>query len=342
MDFSSQIRDNLDCGQVVTVRWVAVSFGVDADQARQMLSDFKSASSNDSRLHATYMISGMLQNKNRAYLVVKESIKDETMSKFASISSCAINSLQRVDTESIAALCEAADTSIAKEQLEDAQSPDFFLRNEFGRIQLEGLAVKPPGQRVEPAAVKQITAQKKESVDEHMARMFSNRTVAPSKPAKPISAANFFGSSTSSKSSSKTLSAIEAPKTIQEAPSTSAVPAPRVKVSKDDDEEEWDDGSMVKVDSKKRKIDSDSQASAVAASDHKENMLMTNDNAEEDMVESEKSSAKPKKVSPPVHGAMDSFVEEVTTADNKGSNGKRTKRKLIEKVKLASTFDRIQ
>jgi hypothetical protein len=213
---------------------------------------------------------------------------------------------------------------------------------------------------------------KKESAESHISRVFANKSTAPPLKSKSsIQASSFFNKSTtgsvsaplSTKTAAKEMKSMFSKSQSLSTPSQESASqpssAPETTASQLNEEEEegedaeWDDGSGYKVDksrlAKRALTDGVSRRRVIADGDEDEAEVeatdLTGDDAEEIQEEGDAGTGARKKKAKVlhVHGAMDSYMEDVAIAEFKAEAAvvaaghepvsvKRTKQKLVEKV----------
>lgn len=361
-DDISDVIENDNC---ITARWIAIQNGITVNKATDLISSYYK--NNKGRVKANYTMSGFDSTGSKLFIVVNEDKLEEAKAKFQKITSQKIHSLQK-ESEGLNSHLASQDADQAVEMLL-MKHPNCgsFMSNSSGCIRIPDLSVVAVGERVlaahnEDNEVKAPSLAKKETAEEHMSRMFANKSSAPAKKTT-AAASNYFSSiakdSTAAKtkspfdgSSSRTPSRTPSPfvradtadtqTTLKTAASTSesVVGIAMTTDANDDEDAEWDDGTGYKVDpsrlakrtAKKISTSDDEQEAGDSSADEEEG-----EGGEGGDVSGDK--RKSKRAKKHVRGAMDDYMEDVAIAEFKathdaetGEKVKRYKKKQVEKV----------
>lgn len=252
MEYQSQIENYLDNDVIITGRWLATTFHISLNESKALMNQYKNLHKD---ITATYIVIGLVDSI-KSVVVVNESQYSETLKKFKKVFETQLFSIQRLESSSLGSQLYAADLNQTTEILRsfnDSKS-EYFLKNQYASIQLDGLKVNPPGEKFRDISLLSGTKSTAniESTEEYMNRMFSNRSTAPK---KVVTVNKFFSESSSNKKiadkkvfeetkgnlSNKEYDDVikidENGITEDDSPSAVSLPQPG------DDEEEWDDGS---------------------------------------------------------------------------------------------------
>lgn len=351
----AQVVNLLESDQIITVRWLALTLGITLQQTQNLLKqfvDYHNSLERKRELRISYLVSGV-SNSGAHTIIVVHKPTDEAVDGLQKVLNREIYAIRYTsnlkssdgdntsDSASISQQLPAVDISQAQE-LSHSNS-DQYNCNRYGGIILPQLQVSPAGKRLEKALYtsKGTSSSASESAEEHMSRMFKESTVQPKNKSNNVG--NFFSktSSSDSKTSKQEKKTTENPQSSEEsqtkkqqeaAPPVPAAAPTKAVVSKDDEEEEWDDGSNIKPkNDSKRKRD---EKKEVKDDSTKENNLVSvqDEDDDNDELDIQKKKSKSKKAPVVVKGAMDDFVSDANSTREMPSNGKRTKRKLVEKV----------
>lgn len=366
MDALEELRGFLDNDQFVSFRWLSVFLDINVEKSKVILEKFKSSNSDVS---ATYCISGQLKNKQQSISVVSEKNLAKCREMFEHINCTHIYSLQKTklaESVNVPVQLNTADVQQGNEQ--SALQPTCVpqLLNSNGGVRLDGNEIKPVGKRAQ-AIVRVISTSNKSSTsgsaERSVGKAFSSAsnnsrdksgTAALSSSSgkdistekskdKSKSAASAFFANTASSTAVKidTAKVIKA-STTNVATSSTAEMLRKTESAPNDDDDEWTEEGAASYKPDKAKL----QTRKVVR-----NATITEESTEvlpaapliDDIDDKNTRSVETKKAQLHVHGAMDDYMEDVAIEQfNAGqasdvneppADGKRTKRKLVEKVR---------
>lgn len=331
-NFHNEIQLYLDNDHFITSKWLAVNLSISFLDAKKHLNDFKV-------LHPTiassYLVSGYARipgtetSLKKVIIVVPDSDLDESLKQLLSPKS-ELFSIQNSNSNSWSTQIVASDYNQARDELYSKETKDFYLKNHYCSLQLQNLVVKGPGNRIIPTLINiPSTNNAKETVEEHMARLMASSSTASKSSVASTNVIKFFAN-TKPKTKDPTVDVVDVTKVSENSDKEKIRSSSKII----DDEEEWDDGTGIKLDRTRLKkrvqgpgafIDDDETVETT------DTTIVENICNDEDNNDSQERHTKKKK--PAVFGAMDSFVSE-SLQDQvlPPTDGKRRKKKLVEKV----------
>jgi hypothetical protein len=379
MSLTNELKNLIDADQLVTVRWFAATLKLSIEESKRVFEEFKANCGPN--VAATYCISGFIDDSNYVVSVVPELSLEEKKASFRDIDSINVYSLQKstLHSASIYNQLQASDNQLVNEQLANESSSSSFIMNTMGAIKLDGVIVKPVGQRLVQPSLKASSAASESSNKAASAATAGKASAAalsaPASKAPVASIANNFFSKVSGKptsakptntnSASKPTAApvanaaaskpTEAP-TVASSTVSSAPQSSGAKEMVDDEEDgEWDDGAGYKPNKEnlKNRLPANSIPQDIEEG-AKNSMSLEKQAAAEECADQEEgqddadSAGKKhsKKATAVVRGAMDDYFEDVAIEKFKADQvadaapEKKKKRKLVEKVTYLSIIFR--
>lgn len=366
MDALEELRGFLDNDQFVSFRWLAVFLDVNVEKSKIILENYKSSNSDVS---ATYCISGQLKNKQQSILVVSEKNLAKCKEMFEHINCIHIYSLQKTKlagTVNVQVQLYSADVQQGIEQVALQPTCVLQLLNSNGGVRLDGNEIKPVGKRAQ-AIVRVISSSNQNSTvcsaERNVMKAFistssstkdnSGTAALSSSSVKDISseetkdksksAASVFFAKTASVTAGKSnIAKVAKTGTANAAVSSTAGRLRKDESALNDDDDEWTEEGAASYKPDKAKL----QTRKVVRNDAiggecKEVTPAVPLTVDETDVRNTKS-GETKKSQLHVHGAMDDYMEDVaieqfnagqaTDVNEPSADGRRTKRKLVEKV----------
>lgn len=366
MDAVEELRGFLDNDQFVSFRWLAVFLDVKVEKSKIILENYKSSNSDVS---ATYCISGQLKNKQQSILVVSEKNLAKCKEMFEHINCTHIYSLQKTklaETANVQVQLYSADVQQGIEQVALQPTCVLQLLNSNGGVRLDGNEIKPVGKRAQ-AIVRVISSSNQNSTvcsaERNIMKAFmstSNSTKDNSGTAalssssvkdisneetkdKSKSAATAFFAKTASVTAGKgNVAKVTKIGTANAAVSSTAGRLRKDESALNDDDDEWTEEGATSYKPDKAKLQTRKVVQNAATGEEcKEVTPAVPLTVDETDVRNTKS-GETKKSQLHVHGAMDDYMEDVaieqfnagqaTDVTVPSADGRRTKRKLVEKV----------
>lgn len=366
MDALEELRGFLDNDQFVSFRWLSVFLDINVEKSKVILEKFKSSNSDVS---ATYCISGQLKNKQQSISVVSEKNLAKCREMFEHINCTHIYSLQKTklaESVNVPVQLNTADVQQGNEQ--SALQPTCVpqLLNSNGGVRLDGNEIKPVGKRAQ-AIVRVISTSNKSSTsgsaERSVGKAFSSASnnsrdksgtaalssssgkdisTEKSKDKSKSAASAFFANTASSTAEKIDTAKVTKASTTNVATSSTAEMLRKTESAPNDDDDEWTEEGAASYKPDKAKL----QTRKVVR-----NATITEESTEvlpaapliDDIDDKNTRSVETKKAQLHVHGAMDDYMEDVAIEQfNAGqasdvneppADGKRTKRKLVEKVR---------
>jgi DNA polymerase subunit Cdc27 len=364
MDALEELRGFLDNDQFVSFRWLAVFLDVNVEKSKTILEKFKSSNSDVS---ATYCVSGQLKNKQQSISVVSEKNLTKCKEMFEHINCTHIYSLQKTklaESVNVPVQLNTADVQQGIEQIALQPTCVPQLLNSNGGIKLDGNEIRPVGKRAQ-AIVRVISTSNKSSTsgsaERNIMKSFSSTSnnakdksgtaALSSSSAKDISAEKtkdksksaasaFFANTASATAEKSDVIKVAKTSTANVATNSTSGRLRKAESNDDDDDDEWTEEGAASYKPDKAKLQTKKVArNATTTEECSEVPCATPlivDEINTKSVETKKSQLH-------VHGAMDDYMEDVAIeqfnagqaadANEPPADGKRTKRKLVEKVR---------
>lgn len=364
MEYQREIGDFLVIEPCVTASWLANTLHITVSKAASLLANFKKTHKD---VHATYLINGRDGQNNFTFTIVVEEEVEKVKKTLSNVVSTQVYSLEKVSTESIKTQIVETYMSLATSLLVDApatSTQNSILGNASGQIIMKGLDVRPVGERIlstqnkhwtksihvpsssaassgasakiasasSSVAAAPVVAQIK-SADQ--VKAFFNKpstTTSSSKPEPKPEAKSFFKTTSNSSQASIEPTPVASQESVKLEvlkPKTEKTKSPVKKVSKEDDDEEFDDGTVPSTTGKKRSNTSPKKKATPAMS-----LEDSEDEGESEEVKTKK--AKTAKTNINVRGALDDFMEDAAIEqfkkEQENPTQKKTKKVLVEKV----------
>jgi DNA polymerase subunit Cdc27 len=367
MDALEELRGFLDNDQFVSFRWLAVFLDVNVEKSKIILEKFKSSNSDVS---ATYCVSGQLKNKQQSISVVSEKNLAKCKEMFEHVNCTHIYSLQKIKlAESLNAPVQlnTADVQQGIEQIALQPTCVLQLLNSNGGVRLDGNEIKPVGKRAQ-AIVRSISTSNKSSTsgnaERNVMKAFSSASnnakdkcgtaALSSSSAKDISAEKTKDKSKSTASAffantaSATAEKSDAIKVTKASAANAATNSTSGRLRKaesndDDDDDEWTEEGAASYKPDKAKLQTRKVVRNATNTEECSEIPCATPLTVDEIDGKNTKSVETKKSQLHVHGAMDDYMEDVAIEQfNAGqavdaveppADGKRTKRKLVEKVR---------
>jgi hypothetical protein len=367
MDALEELRGFLDNDQFVSFRWLAVFLDVNVEKSKIILEKFKSSNSDVS---ATYCVSGQLKNKQQSMSVVSEKNLAKCKEMFEHVNCTHIYSLQKTklaESVNVPVQLNIADVQQGIEQIALQPTCVPQLLNSNGGVRLDGNEIKPVGKRAQ-AIVRSISTSNKSSTSgnaernvmkafsstSNIAKEKSGTAALSSSSAKDISAEKtkdkskstasaFFANTASATAEKSDVIKVTIASAANAAPNSTSGRLRKAESNDDDDDDEWTEEGAASYKPDKAKLQTRKVVRNATNTEECSEIPCATPLIVDEIDGKNTKSVETKKSQLHVHGAMDDYMEDVAIEQfNAGqavdagelpADGKRTKRKLVEKVR---------
>lgn len=345
MELLEEITSHLEVEKSITTRWLANTFRIELQCARELLVKYQSKFRD---VVISYLLAGTIKNGGFSCVVTSGNNLEKAKRNFSKLFSQEIYGIQLLNSAADKIIQQSVDYGQASELLmmSHPNSQDF-LSNAVGHIRYTCLDIKPVGQRIYSTtcvAKVECTTDVKNSKSSSISKIISSKVDFPAtKSSKSsIQATNFFSSlpETSSKAKSAPIKQQAA---VKNENSTKITITSHQQAEKFDEEEEWEEdggggarsnkrNSVLKKENKTNTIDETASDNKIAdasksldsddAAEESNNVAMKNKKKRkgtESLIDTTQTTTRGATTTTTavslVRGAMDDYMEDIAIAE---------------------------